>query len=183
MSEFRIAFRYAKSLLDLAQEQGKLEEVAGDMELFSKVCSESRDLVLMLKNPIVRKDRKRKVLDGVFKGKVSELTLSIFDITVRKGREAFLPVIAKEFRKQYYAVKGIEIAKVITPVPLNATLRKEIEALVKQISTKDHIQMNEVVDESLIGGFILRVEDKQIDDSVKSKLKALKIKLTERSYS
>lgn len=183
MSEFRIAFRYAKSLLELADENDKLEKVARDMELFAKACSQSRELVLMLKNPIVRKDKKRKVLGGIFKGKVDDLTLSIFEITVKKGREAFLPAIAKEFKKQYNQVKGIEIAKVITPAPLNASLRKEIEALVRQISTKDHIQVDEIVDDSLIGGFVLRVEDKQIDDSVKSKLKALKIKLTERSYS
>ncbi len=88
MSEFRIASRYAKSLLGLASEQGKLEEVNKDMLLFSEVVSENRDFKLFLKNPVVAHDKKLTVLNQVFTGKVNDLTLAIFKILVKKQREA-----------------------------------------------------------------------------------------------
>ncbi|KYG76336.1 ATP synthase F1 subcomplex delta subunit [Roseivirga ehrenbergii] len=181
MSEFRIASRYAKSLLELASEQGKLEEVNKDMLLFSEVISENRDFQLFLKNPVVAHDKKLTVLNQVFTGKVSDLTLAIFRILVKKQREAYLAAIATEFHHQYNTHTGVEEATVTTTFPIDADLRNEFKAVVKKISGKE-VELTEKIDENLIGGFILKVGDRQIDDSINSRLKALKLKFSQNPY-
>lgn len=182
MSEYRVASRYAKSLIELAEEQKVLEEVLKDMQHFTQVCKDNYDFVLMLKNPIIKHDKKNLILKKVFEGRVNKLTLAIFDIITRKNREAVLPDVAKSFQSQYNVYKGIEEAKVTTAVPLTAELKKEMEEMVKKISSKPNVQLEEVIDKDLIGGFILKVGDRQIDDSIKSKIKALKLKFSQNPY-
>lgn len=182
MSEYRVATRYAKSLLSLANDQGVLEKVHADMQLFTNVCAESRDLFLLLKNPIIKHDKKRAILQRIFKAKVSDLTLAFFDIITRKNREAVLPEIAKEFDHQYNLIQGIEEATVTTAIPLTKELRVEIEKLVQKISAKSKVELTEVIDQELIGGYILKVSDRQIDDSIRSKLKILELKFRQNPY-
>ena len=181
MSEHRIASRYAKSLLDISEEQGALEEVNKDMLMFSKIAAANRDLVLMLKSPVVTHDKKLAVLNKVFSGKVHQLTLSIFQILTKKHREEYLVAIAAEFHHQYNVRKGIEEATVTTTFPLDAALRKEFEGIVAHISNKK-VELTEEVDESIIGGFVLKIGDRQIDDSLSSKLSALKLKFSKNPY-
>ncbi len=181
MSEYRIASRYAKSLLDLADEKGVLEDVNKDMLMFSELASENRDLVLMLKSPVVPHSKKLAVLNQVFDGKVHELTLAIFQILTKKQREAYLPAIATEFHHQYNVRKGIEEATITTTFALDAALRKEFEGIVKSISGKK-VELTEKIDEKIIGGFVLKIGDRQIDDSLSSKLSALKLKFSQNPY-
>ncbi|MTI20146.1 ATP synthase F1 subunit delta [Fulvivirga sp. RKSG066] len=182
MSEYRVASRYAKSLLELADEKGVLEPVLEDMQQFSKLCAESREFVLMLKNPIIKHDKKNMILKKVFEGNAHELTLAIFDIITKKNRESILPGIAREFQNQYKVQQGIEEAKVTTAVPLSPELKKSLEEVVLKISSKKKVELVESVDKELIGGFILKVGDRQIDDSLKSKLKALELKFSQNPY-
>lgn len=181
MSEHRIASRYAKSLLGLADEKGMLEDVNKDMLMFSELASENRDFVLMLKSPVVAHTKKLAVLNIVFKGKVNDLTLAIFEILARKQREAYLPAIAEEFHHQYNVRKGIEEATVTTTFKLDAALRKEFEGIVAKISGKK-VELTEKIDRDLIGGFVLKIGDRQIDDSLSSKLSALKLKFSQNPY-
>lgn len=182
MSEFRVASRYAKSLLELADEKGVLEEVHNDMQSFANLCKENREFVLMLKNPIIKHDKKRTILEKVFKGKVNDLTMAIFDIITRKNREAVLPGIAREFHHQYNVKKGIEVASVTTAVTLDEGLKSELIDLVKKISGKEKVELKEIVDKDIIGGYVLKVGDRQIDDSIKSKLKALELKFSQNPF-
>ena len=181
MSELRVASRYAKSLLGLAAEQNVLEEVHADMQRLSSICKQNRDFFLMLKNPIIRHDKKKAILRTIFKD-ANKLTLAIFDIITDKNREAYLPAIAQEFHHQYNIHQGIEKAEVTTAVPLDANLRGEIEKLVGQISDLNKVELVEKVDEGIIGGFVLKVGDRQIDDSIKTKLKALDVKFSQNPY-
>lgn len=181
MSEYRIASRYAKSLLELAVEQGKLEEVNNDMAMLSELCEENRDFWLMLKSPVVTPFTKLDILKKVFTGKVNELTMSIFAILTRKHREGYLPLIAEEFHHRYNVHKGIEEATVTTTFALDDKTRAEFKAVVKSLNNKE-VELTEVVDESLIGGFILKIGDRQIDDSVSSRLQALRVEFTKNHY-
>ncbi len=181
MSEFRIASRYAKSLLELADEQGVLEDVNTDMLMFSDLVKENRDFELLLKSPVVAHDKKLAILNRVFEGKVHKLTNSIFEILTRKHREAYLPAIAVEFHHQYNVRKGIVEATVTTTFALDDELRKEFESVVKKISGME-VELTEKVDEELIGGFVLKVGDRQIDDSISSRLSALRLKFSQNPY-
>lgn len=179
MSEYRVAIRYAKSLLELAEEQGVLDEVHQDMNLFYEVCKQNRDLVLMLENPIIEHNKKKKILYKIFESKVNKITLLIFDIITRKNREKVLQKVAKEFHHLYNEHKGIEEAKVITAIKLDEDLKKEFKEIIKKISDKE-IMLLEEVDKEIIGGFQLKISDRQIDDSVSTKLKELKLKFKQK---
>jgi F-type H+-transporting ATPase subunit delta len=182
MADIRVASRYVKSLLGLAVEKNALENVHNDMILFSKVCEENRAFTLMLRNPIIKHDKKREILEAIFKGKVHNLTFAIFDIITRKNREPLLPAIAKEFHVAYKNFKEIGSASVTTAVPLDKKLRDEIEQIVKKLSDRKQVEIEEKVDPEMIGGFVLNVGDRQIDASIKNKLKALKVKFSQNPY-
>lgn len=182
MADGRVASRYVKSLLGLAVEQGVLEAVHADMQLFDKICHSNRDFVLMLKSPIIRHEKKKEVLKKLFSGKIHVLTMSIIDILTSKNREPLLPAIATEFHNAYNVYKGIGKASVISTVPVDDKLRAELESIVKKLSNMKQVELEEKVDKDLIGGFILNVGDRQIDASIKNKLKNLKNKFSENPF-
>lgn len=182
MADSRVASRYVKSLLGLAVEQKALEAVHQDMQAFAKLCEQNREFTLMLKSPVIKHEKKRDILEAIFKGKVHNLTLAIFDIITRKNREPILPAIAKEFHNAYNEYNGVGGASVITAVPLDSKLRGEIEKIVKKLSDKKQVEITEKVDAELIGGFVLNVGDRQVDASIKNKLKALKVKFSKNPY-
>lgn len=182
MSDSRAASRYIKSLLGLAVERGVLEEVNTDMQMFDRVCMDNRNLVNMLRSPIIRHEKKKNVLHALFKGRVNPLTFDMIDILTRKNREPLLPTIAKEFHVAYNVFKGIGKATITTTVPMDAALRAEVEAVVKQLSNKTEIDLTEKTDPSLLGGFVLNVGDRQIDASISSKLKHLRLKFSENQF-
>jgi F-type H+-transporting ATPase subunit delta len=182
MADSRAASRYVKSLLGLAVEKNALDQVHQDMLLFAKVVEENRELRLVLNNPIIKHDKKREILEQLFKGKVNPLTMAIFDIITKKHREPILYTIAKEFHNAFNEFKGIGKATVVSAIALDATLRNEILSIVKKISDRKEVELIEKVDSSLIGGFVLNVGDRQIDASMKSRLKALKVTLSHNPY-
>jgi F-type H+-transporting ATPase subunit delta len=182
MAETRVASRYVKSLLDLAVEQKALEAVHNDMLLFSKVAEENRMFRLMLSNPVIKHDKKRDILEKLFKGKVHPLTSAIFDIITKKNREAILVDIAREFHNAYNVYKGIGKAVVTTPAPISAELRKEFEQMVRNLSNKKDVELIEKIDADMIGGFVLSVGDRQVDASMRNKLNALKVKFSYNPY-
>ncbi|MFD2284682.1 ATP synthase F1 subunit delta [Pedobacter petrophilus] len=177
MSEIKVAGRYAKSLIDLSVENNVLAESYNDMILFEKVVNDTPELEAILKNPIVPLDKKTGILSGIFAGKVSKLTLSFFTIVVKKGRSSILFATAKQFVKQYNQIKGIVTADVISATALGAEAKAEIVAIVKRELGAKEVIFNEKVDDKLIGGFILKVGDKQFDASIANSLSKLKKEL------
>ena len=95
---------------------------------------------------------------------------------------ALLPAIAEEFHHAYNVYKNVGEASVTTAVPLDDKLRGEIEKIVKKLSDKKEVEIKEKVDAEMIGGFVLNVGDRQIDASIKNKLKSLKVKFSENPY-
>lgn len=182
MADSRAASRYVKSLLGLSVERNALEAVHADMQLFAKVCESSHDLVVMLRSPIIKHDKKKAVLDAIFKGKVNDLTMAMIAIITRKNREPLLPEIAREFHAAYNEFKGIGKATLITTFAIDPKLREEIEGMVKTLSNRKQIELEEKVDPSLIGGFILNVGDKQVDASIRNRLRSLEVTLRHNPY-
>ena len=105
MSNARLAGRYAKSLLGLAQEQGQLEVVYADMKYIQAVCNASSEFVNLLRSPIIKADQKNSIINSVTKDKVSLLTNSFTVLIVKKGRERDLPEMATTFIEQYNTLK------------------------------------------------------------------------------
>jgi len=136
----------------------------------------------MLKNPVIVPGKKLSILKEIFEGKVNELTLAIFVIITRKSREKYLPEIAQAFISHYYDHKGIVESTITSVEPLSESLKKEVSALVAKIANKE-VVLTEKIDSDLIGGFVLKIGDRQIDESISSKLSALRLKFSDKQYA
>lgn len=172
MSVFKVASRYAKSLLDLVKDNGRLEQVKGEIEQVAATIKSSTELQAVLNNPIIKTDKKQNILKALFAGKVSPEITGFFDIMVRKGRAELVYATALEFIREYNELKGIVNAQVISAAPMSAenleALRQEIA---KQINAE--VKLTNKVDAALIGGFVVKVGDRQIDSSLAGKLNKL----------
>jgi F-type H+-transporting ATPase subunit delta len=174
MSAERLSYRYAKALLDLAKEQGKLENVKGDVDNLI-IATSNRDLVLLLKSPIVSKMKKAGVLEALFGDGFEEMTLSFMDILLSKGREMYIPEIATEFLAQYKILNKISTVKVTSAQPMNdATLASIRAKLVESSDLAENIEIETEVDSSLIGGFKLEFNNRLYDASVAHRLNEMK---------
>lgn len=174
MSVKRIAARYAKSLLDLAQERNITPSILEDMNAFKKMA-ENRDLQLLLKSPIVNTLKKQEVFNALFNDKLSKVTNDFFSIALRKGRESYLVDIADSFIELHKELQGISDIKLTTATALSDEALAKIKAeLLKSTSTRQSVDITTTIDESIIGGFIIEIGDKLYDDSVAHKLEALK---------
>lgn len=170
----KAAGRYAKSLIDLAIEHQALEAVKEDMVRFEQVVDDNSQLEAILKNPIVPLDKKQGILNGLFGGKVNLITENFFRLIVSKGRSGILFETAKQFISQYQELKGIVNADVTSAIALTDENRKAIVDLVKKSLGANEVVVKEKVDEKLIGGFILKVGDKQFNASIANGLDKLK---------
>jgi F-type H+-transporting ATPase subunit delta len=175
MADIKAASRYVKSLLNLAVTKGVLEEVHADMLAFDKVLDENRQLLVVLRSPIIKHDKKKNILEALFRGRFNELTLSFFRIITEKNRERLLPHIATEFHNAYNEHQGIGKVSVVTAVPLGNELRDEILALARKVVGKPRVELKEELDPEIIGGFILNAGSLQIDSSIKHQLKVLQL--------
>lgn len=182
MSEFKVATRYAKSLIDLAEEQNLLEEIKADMALFVQTLRVNSTLNAVLRNPIVSPSKKTVILDAIFSGKVQPATIGFFKIMVSKMRSEILFETAKEFVEQYNLKKHIVKAAIISAMPLSESNRKEVNEVVKS-ATGEEVILQEKVDPKLIGGFILTVGDRQFDTSISSTLSKLKKEFAQKSVA
>lgn len=170
----RLAARYAKSLIDLAMEQDQLEAVHNDMLFLQQAFKSSRELVIMIKSPVIKADKKDNVLDAITAGKISVITSTFFKLLLRKGREFYLPEIITAFIDQYKERKGIHTVKLTTAVPVTEEVKK---AIMDKISADRHLKNIELVtavDESLIGGFVLEIGDELVDGSIAFDLKNIR---------
>jgi F-type H+-transporting ATPase subunit delta len=179
MSEIQVATRYAKSILDLAEEQGSVEAISESVSYFLRVCKANSELRAVLKNPIVSPDKKIAILNQVFGPNVPPLILSFFKIVVSKGRAQVLYATAKEFVNLYNIKKGIVKATVTSAAPLSEENKREIESVVRE-TVKGEIVLQTKVNPSLIGGFVLQVGDKQFDTSISSRLQKLKKEFSQK---
>lgn len=182
MQGTRVASRYAKSFIDLTIEQGVLEQAYNDMKYILEVCKIGHEFVAFLKSPIIKTDKKLAVLKEVFSGKLNKVTEAYLQLITHKKREIYLVEIAEEFLNQYKKKKNILTAVITTANGIDDIIRKEIINLVKGAGTSE-VVLQEKIDTSIIGGFIVRIEDKQVDASISRKLKTLQRSFLESPFT
>ena len=178
----RLAGRYAKSLIDLAVEKDQLPVVYNDMLFMQSICKASRELVVLLKSPVIKADKKQQVLDAITKDKISVLTASFNKLMVSKGREDTLPEIVEAFIDMYNNIKGIHKVKLTTAYPVSEELKQSIVDKFAATTPLQHIQLEAVVREELVGGFVLEFNNNMVDASVQRDLKDLKKQFLENVY-
>jgi len=179
MSEITVAARYAKALIDLAQEQNAVEEMKNDMELFHHTLRANPELKAVLANPIVSHSKKIKILDEVFSGKVNKASITFFKLMVNKSRGEVLYGTSQEYINMYDVKNNIIHANVVSATALSAENKKKMVADI-QAATGGTIKLNTKIDASLIGGFVLTVGDREVDTSIANDLKKLKKEFAKR---
>jgi F-type H+-transporting ATPase subunit delta len=175
----KAAKRYAKALFELAIEQQKLDEVHSDLQAINSAIQNNNELKSLLTNPTLTNQEKAKIVNRIFTGKLNALTEKFIHLLGEKGRLDLLPEIYKSFDVLYKQNKGIVQATVTTPVPLSDKLEKEIYNKVKDLTKGKEIKLEKKVDPSILGGFILQIDDLKYDASILGKLARIKSKLVE----
>jgi len=173
MSEYKVASRYAKSLIDISKEQNTIEVILGDITLFQQTVKSSIALQSLLKNPVVNSGDKIAILHKLFDKSFNKTTMAFFDIVVRKKRANVLSVIAETFVEQYNILNNIIEATVKTAQPIDASVTAEIiEFIAKQSGKK--VVLKTVISPALIGGLVIQIGDNLYDASISGRINKIK---------
>ncbi|MES2798661.1 MAG: ATP synthase F1 subunit delta [Bacteroidota bacterium] len=176
MKGTKSASRYAKALLELAIEFKQVDAISNDMK-FLLQTNENKDFGVFLNSPVINTDKKISILNEIF-GQFEELTTKFINLVTKNRREALLPTIAESYDEQMKAYKGIVPVTITSAVSLNDTTKNEIIGKIGSSVSGKEIELTEVIDADIIGGFIVRMGDTQIDASVASQFGKLKQRLT-----
>lgn len=176
MASTRAAIRYAKAILDLANSKGVAEAVNNDMKSIASTIDTNSELSTFIQNPTTKVEVKESALLEVF-ANVNGVTKGLFHLLFENKRFEILNAIALEYNKLFDENNGVEVAKVTTAIPMDADLETKVLAKVATLSDKK-ITIENIVDPSIIGGFILRIGDQQYNASVANRLQVLKRELS-----
>ena len=180
MNESRISVRYSKALFQSALEKDILDRINQDMVLIRDICTvpEVREL---LSNPVIRPAKKSETLSRIFGKDIHPLSLSLVELVVKNGRERYLPSIARVFVHETKKHRGITESVLTTAVKIDPELKKQVSGMIeKLLDTK--VDLKENIDESIIGGFILRIEDNYVDASIRNKLRKIRSELVTGTF-
>ena len=172
--------RYATALLQIAEELNKLQVVESDLKKIENILEESRDFLLFLKSPVINTEKKKKIITQIFHNKIDDLTFRFLLLLVHKNREALIPSIIKSYWLLLDERNGIvnaEITSVVTPTDEQV---KKIKTQLEGI-TKQTVRLSLKTDETLIGGFVIKIKDTVFDGSILNQLNLLKKKFIEAS--
>ena len=169
----RAAIRYAKAVLDQANHANISEVVFGDMKSIQATLAGSKELRVVLQSPVVKAEDKKQALLQIFE-KNSEVTKALIQILTSNKRINLLGGVALAYVDLYNDSKGVKTATVITAVTLTPEIEAKVLSKLKQMTGSENITINNTIDESIIGGFILRVGDLQYNASIANQLGNLK---------
>lgn len=181
MKGTRSALRYARAILDLAKERKIADEVNNDMILIDQTLSENPDLMHLVTSPVAKSAIKSSVLSKVFGPKTNPLTMDLLQLMIKNNRINLLQLVAKEYQIIYDFLLGNEVARVTTAVPLTKELEAKILDKIKTI-TNNTVTIENIIDPAIIGGFVLRIGDKQYDSSITGILNSVLDEFEENHY-
>jgi len=169
----RAAIRYAKAVLQHANDTNATQQVFDDMKSVHQTIAASKELRNMLKSPIIKGEDKKQALLTIFKEQ-SDTTQGLINVLVDNKRSDILGGVSQSFISLYNEAKGVKVAQVTSAVALTSELESKILAKVKDLTGSNHVTIENTIDESIIGGFILRVGDIQYNTSIANQLGNIK---------
>ncbi|MEE4286412.1 MAG: ATP synthase F1 subunit delta [Mariniphaga sp.] len=173
MDESAITVRYAKAIFSLAKEKNQLSSLKEDMDLISNACSQSEDFILLLKSPVVKTSEKVHIIKLIFQKKISALSLQFLELVTQNNREVFIPLICRNVLTLIRKEKNIKTAVITTAQEMDKKLlEKAAKILENELGTQ--VELSAKVNPHLIGGMILRIDNKQYDASILTKLNKIK---------
>lgn len=169
----KVAKRYAQGLLDFSKEAGSTDAIFQEMQDVVKIMSESKELNQFFNTPFIDAKKKIEVAGEVFKA-FSPVAQNLVKLTIKQGRESHLKQIAQEFINKVEDIRGTKRVSVTSATALSKETVTEILKASKLIPTNTDFEVESIIKPEILGGYILRVGDKQIDASVKTKLNNIK---------
>ena len=175
MNDSKISVRYSRALFQSALGKKMLDRVYQDMDQVAKVCKipEIREL---LNSPIILPSKKTEILHNVFGNNLGKITLSFIDMIIKNGRESYIPAIARVFMSDTLKYNGITQTVLTAAVKTDDKVKKQISEFVSS-TFKTKVELKEIIDKDIIGGFVLRIDDKLIDASIRNKLRKIEKEL------
>ena len=181
MKNPKLSDRYAKSLFDFASEKNQVEEVYGDLTLLANTLKENRDLQMLLRNPVVPPNQKHQIFESVFNGTLHDTTYQFMDLLLKKRREPELDMICEGFFRLYNQSHNIKTAFIVTAQPLSDELKSKIVSLLTE-QTHATIELKESVEPSIIGGFVIQMDDYFLDTCILTKINKLRQEFSQNSF-
>lgn len=169
----KVAKRYAQGLLDFTQESGNTASVFAEMKDVVKIINDSKELKNFFASPIIDAKKKANAANEIF-AKFSPVSKNVISLVIKQGRESHLQDIAQEFINKVEDMQGVQRVSLTVASRLS---QKNVEDIIKSTSLVDHTKnydLKVLVNPELIGGYILRVGDQQVDTSVRTKLNQVK---------
>jgi F-type H+-transporting ATPase subunit delta len=178
MSISAIRVRYAKAFFLLAKEKKMLDILNTDIQNISDICIHSTDFILLLESPVVATSKKTELITKIFKGQINQLTLNFLLLITNNKREVHIPGICRNFLELIRKDQNIKSATLVTATEINSKTIDKIKSLIER-ELKAKVELSSRVEPEIIGGLILRIDDKQYDSSVFTQLRKIKQTLLE----
>lgn len=169
----KIAQTYALSLFEVAQEEKREELLLSQLADVCALAREYPQLLQLLGSPMVSKEERAELIDEDFAGRIDQYLLNFLKILAEGGRISHLHEIEKAFRELYYQRENIQEAIAVTAVPMSTEMQQKLTAKLEK-STGKRILLKNQVDESVTGGVVLKIGNRQMDDSIKARLEAVR---------
>jgi F-type H+-transporting ATPase subunit delta len=173
-----IRVRYAKAFFQLAKEKKMMEILKADIEKVFNLCNHSADFILLLESPVVSTSKKTELITEIFKGEINTLTLNFLLLITNNKREVYIPGICRNFLALTRKDQNMKSAVIVTASEINTKTIEKIRTLMeKELDAK--VELSNQVSPEIIGGLILRIDDRQYDASVTTQLRKIKQDLLE----
>lgn len=183
MKLHRAAIRYAKALMQFAIERNELEVVNADIVHLQAAVKGSKELATLMMSEVVQEPKKANIYKALFEGKVSEVTLNFMLLIAKNHRSAIIPSVLNAFEEQYRAFKNIHTVNIVSASKMDEAVKNDLVKILQEKAPGSTVEINETINEDLIGGFVIRTKDHQIDASVANRLKGIKRDLINTTYT
>ena len=175
MNESKISVRYSKAIFKLAKEENIVETIKKDMQILFE-ATKIDNFKEFMHSPIISISQKQQIFKKIFENELHKHTLSFLHILASNRRESYLEIITRNFLTLYREELGIKEVLLTTVSLLSSEHKNQIKEILKEFY-KSKIEFKEKINKEIIGGFIIKIDDQQIDASVSSKLKKFKKEL------
>lgn len=172
-----VSTTYGEALFELAVEEDRVDVFAQEIAAVRAVLAENKDLGRFMNHPKILKEDKIKVLENIFKGRISDELTGFFTLLVTKDRYGDVDAILDFFIEKVKSFKGIGTAFVTTAETLNGEQKARIEKRLLETTSYRQMEIHYAEDESLIGGMVIRIGDRVVDSSIKTRLNELQRQL------